>query len=70
MNGTVYAGDAVGLARWCATVISGPNPCHYQWRGMDWYVTVETVNGHEIVRHGDAIIQVAPDRLKIVRKGE
>lgn len=69
VNGIVYDGSPATVDDWCKRHV-GPGRFHYQWTGMDWLVTVATANGHERLRFGDAVIQVAADTLGIVRKGQ
>lgn len=64
----VYDGTSPqDLHAWC-TNHAGPGSCNYVWGGMNWHVTVRTVNGHEVVHYGDAVQAIGDGQLTVVRK--
>lgn len=70
INGIVYDGNNPQAIRdWCQNN-TDVDLCGYSWTMRGWHVTVATTNGHELLHAGDSVVQVAPDRVAIVRKGD
>ncbi len=69
MNGIVWdGGTPEGVLTWVERHV-GSGRCQYSWQGVKrgWHVTVMTVNGDEVLRPGDAVIQTGNDQLGVVR---
>lgn len=67
INGWVYDDNPAAVDEWCKRHV-GPGHCNYTWTGMSWHVTIVTVNGHETLRYGDSVVQVADNALAIIHK--